>query len=114
MDSTVNYIRQRLSLRTPLAKALDLTSQFVNSLSLTKPPTDPDKLEMFIAAELAKVKAIAPSVKKFDRDFPSPALSIIELYAKQNGKLWHYILIPHTIVDRSYSFDYIKSQTALK
>lgn len=76
MDSHINNIRQRLSLRTPLAKALELTSQFANSLSLAKPPTDPDKLEMFIAAELAKVKAITPSVKKFDRNFPSLAFSI--------------------------------------
>lgn len=76
MDSQVNYIRQRLSLRAPLAKALELTSQFANSLSLSKPPTDPDKLEMFIAAEFVKVKAIVPTVKKFDRDFPSLAFSI--------------------------------------
>lgn len=76
MDSIVNNIRQRLSLRTPLAKALELTARLTDSLSLVKPPTDPDKLEMFIAAELAKVKAIVPSVKKFDRDFPSLAFSI--------------------------------------
>lgn len=76
MDSIVNNIRQRLSLRTPLAKALELTSRLTDKLSLQKPPTDPDKLEMFIAAELAKIKAIVPSVKKFDRDFPSLAFSI--------------------------------------
>lgn len=76
MDSIVNNIRQRLSLRTPLAKALELTARLTDSLSLAKPSTDPDKLEMFIAAELAKVKAIVPSVKKFDRDFPSLAFSI--------------------------------------
>lgn len=76
MDSQVNSIRQRLSLRTPLAKAFELTSQLTDSLSLAKPPTDTDELEMFIAAELAKVKAIVPSVKSFDRDFPSLAFSI--------------------------------------
>lgn len=76
MDSQVNYIRQRLSLRTPLAKALELTSRLTDKLSLQKPPTDPDKLEMFIAAELAKLKSIVPTVKSFDRDFPSLAFSI--------------------------------------
>ena len=76
MDSQVNYIRQRLSLRTPLAKALELTSRLTDKLSLQKPSTDPDKLEMFIAAELAKVKSIVPTVKSFDRDFPSIAFSI--------------------------------------
>lgn len=76
MDSQVNYIRQRLSLRKPLAKALELTERITDKLSLKKPPTDPDMLEMFIAAELAKVKSIVPTVKGFDRDFPSLAFSI--------------------------------------
>lgn len=76
MDSQVNYIRQRLSLRKPLAAALELTSRLTDKLSLQKPPTDPGMLKMFIAAELAKVKSIVPAVKGFDRDFPSLAFSI--------------------------------------
>ena len=76
MDSTVNYIRQRLSLRKPLAKALELTARLTDNLSLQKPSTDLDMLEMFISAELAKVKSIVPMVKGFDRDFPSLAFSI--------------------------------------
>lgn len=76
MDSQVNYIRQRLSLRKPLAKALELTACLTDKLSLHKPPTDPDILEMFIAAELAKIKAVVPTIKSFDRDFPSLAFSI--------------------------------------
>lgn len=76
MDPQANYIRQRLSLRKPLAKALELTARITDKLSLKKPPTDPDMLEMFIAAELAKVKSIVPTVKGFDRDFPSLAFSI--------------------------------------
>ncbi len=76
MDSLVNYIRQRLSLRRPLAKALELTARLTDKLTLQKPPTDTDMLEMFIAAELAKVKSIVPTVKGFDRDFPSLAFSI--------------------------------------
>lgn len=76
MDSPINYIRQRLSLRKPLAKALELTENLIDKLSLQKPPTDPDMLEMFITAELAKVKSIVPTVRGFDRDFPSLAFSI--------------------------------------
>lgn len=76
MDSQVNYISQRLSLRQPLALALELTARISDKLSLKKPPADPDMLEMFIAAELAKVKSIVPTVKGFDRDFPSLAFSI--------------------------------------
>lgn len=76
MDSPINYIRQRLSLRKPLANALELTARLTDKLSLQKPPTDPDMLEMFITAELAKVKSVVPTVKGFDRDFPSLAFSI--------------------------------------
>lgn len=76
MDSQVNYIRQRLSLRKPLANALELTARLTDKLSLQKPPTDPDMLEKFITAELTKVKSIVPTVKGFDRDFPSLAFSI--------------------------------------
>ena len=33
--------------------------------------------------------------------------------AKNGGKPWRYIIIPHTLVDRSYSFNYILSQAKL-
>ena len=56
MDAQVNNIRQRLSLRQPLVRALELTAHLTDKLSLQKPPTDTDMLETFIAAELSKVK----------------------------------------------------------
>ncbi|MDE5773949.1 MAG: hypothetical protein K2H86_05780, partial [Muribaculaceae bacterium] len=37
-----------------------------------------------------------------------------EFTAKNGGKSWHYIIIPHTLVDRSYSFNYILQQAKLK
>lgn len=76
MDSQVNYIRQRLSLRKPLAKALELIARLTDDLSLQKPPTNTDTLEKFISAELTKIKSIEPTIKGFDRDFPSLAFSI--------------------------------------
>lgn len=76
MDSITSYISQRLSLRKPLAKALELTAQLTDKLSLQKPSTNPDMLEKFITAELAMAKSIVPTVKSFDRDFPSLAFSI--------------------------------------
>lgn len=76
MNSKVNTIRQRLSLREPLAQALDLTSRLCDSLSLKKPPTDQTELKSFLTAELGKVKAVVQSVKSFERDFPSLAFSI--------------------------------------
>lgn len=75
MDS-VNYIRQRLSLRKPLAEALELTARLTEKLSLQKPPTDERALKDYITEELEAVKSIVPSVKGFDRDFPSLAFSI--------------------------------------
>ena len=33
MDSQINYIRQRLSLRKPLAKALELTARLTDKLA---------------------------------------------------------------------------------
>lgn len=37
-----------------------------------------------------------------------------EFTAKNGGKTWQYVIIPHTLVDCSYSFNYILSQTKLK
>lgn len=76
MNTVVNNIRQRLSLRKPLAEALDLTSRIVDNLSLQKPPKDEAELKVFLKKELTEVKAIVPTVKDFDRDFPSLAFSI--------------------------------------
>ena len=76
MNAAVNMIRQRLSLREPLAKALDLTSHIVEKLSLQKPPTETGALADFLKKEVDKVKSLVPSFKDFDRDFPSLAFSI--------------------------------------
>lgn len=76
MNTVANNIRQRLSLRRPLAEALDLTSRIVDNLSLQKPPKDETELKTFLKEELTKVKAIVPMVKDFDREFPSLAFSI--------------------------------------
>lgn len=47
MNSQVNYIRQRLSLRKPLAEALELTSRLTDKLSLQKlPKTAPQSLTL--------------------------------------------------------------------
>lgn len=76
MDSQVNNIRQRLSLREPLAKALDLTSRLVDRLSLQKPSQDGAELTDFLKKEVAEINSIVPTFKDFDRDFPSLAFSI--------------------------------------
>lgn len=45
------------------------------------------------------------------REFCTHATAFTTL---NGGKPWHYIVIPHDFVDRSYSFNYILSQTKLK
>ena len=37
-----------------------------------------------------------------------------EFTAQNGGKPWRYVIIPHTLVDRSYSFNYILQQSKLK
>ena len=68
MDTTADYIKQRLSLREPLQESLDILSQLSNTLSLKK--------DVELEEELQKVRALFPSCTHFDRDFPSIAYSI--------------------------------------
>lgn len=56
MNPTANNIKQRLSLREPLAKALDVVVRLTDTLSLSKP--DPDTLDEFIKSELAKAQTV--------------------------------------------------------
>lgn len=74
MNPTANNIKQRLSLREPLAKALDVVVRLTDTLSLSKP--EPDTLDDFIKSELAKTQTVYPLCKDFERDFPSFAFSI--------------------------------------
>lgn len=68
MDTTADYIKQRLSLREPLQESLDILAQLCSTLSLKK--------DEVLGEELEKVKTLFPSCTHFDRDFPSIAYSI--------------------------------------
>lgn len=76
MNPITQNIKQRLSLRKPLAEALDVTAKIVEKLSLTKPPQMDAELSVFLKKELDEVKTIVPTIRDFDRDFPSLAFSI--------------------------------------
>lgn len=76
MNTITQNIKQRLSLRKPLAEALDVTARIAGNLSLEKPPKDETELSDFLKKELDKVKSVVPTIKDFDRDFPSLAFSI--------------------------------------
>ncbi|RGV49747.1 restriction endonuclease subunit R [Bacteroides intestinalis] len=75
MNKIAINIRQRLSLRKPLAEALDVVEHLTDLLSLEKQPADADNAA-FLKKELAKVKIQFPHVKDFEREFPSFAFSI--------------------------------------
>ncbi|MDE5848983.1 MAG: hypothetical protein K2H38_02470, partial [Muribaculaceae bacterium] len=55
----------------------------------------------------ADVQAKAEAAREFCR-------RATEFTAQNGGKPWKYIIIPHTLVDRSYSFNYILQQVKLQ
>lgn len=75
MNKIATNLRQRLSLRKPLAEALDVVERLTDTLSLAKQTPDADT-SAFLREELAKVKTLFPHVKDFEREFPSFAFSI--------------------------------------
>ena len=99
MNSIVPNIKQRLSLRKPLAEALDVTAGIVEKLSLAKPPLEEQELKVFLKKELEEVKAIVPTIKDFDRDFPSLAFSIATGIGKTRlmGAIIAYLHLKHGI-----------------
>lgn len=74
MNTIANNIMQRLSLREPLCKALDVVVKLTDKLSLKMPIVE--EQTAFLEAEMAKVQEICPQCKDFERDFPSFAFSI--------------------------------------
>lgn len=82
MNTICQNIKQRLSLREPLAEALDVLYRLVDKLTLAKPPKlgnkegDETAYKQYLQEELQKAQTICPSCKDFERDFPSFAFSI--------------------------------------
>ena len=55
----------------------------------------------------SEVQAKAEAASEFCR-------SASEFTAQSGGKPWHYVIIPHTLVDRGYTFNYILNQVKLR
>ena len=70
-----NNIKQRLSLREPLAEALDVMAKLVEQLDFKNRPSG-EAYAAFLEEQLSKVRAICPACKNFEREFPSFAFSI--------------------------------------
>ena len=75
MDSIYNGIRQRMSLREPLAEALEVVTRLVDKLTLKK-PEDTDKYSDYLKEQLKLAQEVSPSCASFERKFPSFAFSI--------------------------------------
>src|SRR5574344_2481942 len=74
MNNTVNYIKQRLSLRQPLGEALEVVEKITDVIALEKAP-EHNKAE-FLKEQLSKAQSIIPQCKDFERNFPSFSFSI--------------------------------------
>ena len=75
MNNIVNNIKQRLSLREPLAEALEVVAKLTDKLVLKKPAVETD-YEAYLKEQLKLAQEVCPYCKNFERDFPSFAFSI--------------------------------------
>ena len=75
MNNIVNNIKQRLSLREPLAEALEVVAKLTDKLALKKPSAEAD-YEAYLKEQLKLAQEVCPFCKNFERDFPSFAFSI--------------------------------------
>ena len=74
MNQIANNIKQRMSLREPLGKALDVVVKLTDKLSLKKPNVE--EQDAFLKVEMTKAQEVCPLCKDFEREFPSFAFSI--------------------------------------
>ena len=70
-NEMLRQVQSRLSMREPLAKCLSVIADLTNNLSLKKRPANPTEQKAFLAGELDKACEIVPSLKGFERTFPS-------------------------------------------
>lgn len=75
MNSIVNNIKQRLSLREPLAEALEVVAKLTDKIALKKPSVE-EEYEAYLKEQLKLAQEVCPFCKSFERDFPSFAFSI--------------------------------------
>lgn len=75
MDAISSSIKQRMSLREPLAEALDVVTRLTEKLALKKPEIESEYSE-YLEQQLTLAKEVCPFIKSFERDFPSFAFSI--------------------------------------
>ena len=75
MSEIIDTIRQRMSLREPLAEALGIVARLTDRLDLKK-PEDESEYAGYLVRQLALAKEVCPDCRSFERNFPSFAFSI--------------------------------------
>ena len=75
MNSISQNIKQRLSLREPLAEALEVVAKLTDKLALKKPATD-EEYDAYLKEQLGLAQEVCSFCKNFEREFPSFAFSI--------------------------------------
>lgn len=75
MSEIIDAIRQRMSLREPLAEALGIVARLTDRLDLKK-PEDESEYAGYLVRQLALAKEVCPDCRSFERNFPSFAFSI--------------------------------------
>ena len=68
MNTVVNNIKQRLSLREPLAEALEIVAKLTDKLALKKPTKNED-YETYLEEQLKLAQEVSPYCKDFERIF---------------------------------------------
>ncbi|OVE73943.1 hypothetical protein BVX94_02395 [bacterium B17] len=68
MNHTANYVRNRLSLRAPQERSLEIMSELAEKLALSK--------TVDLPAELKKVEELYPTCTDFEREFPSMCFAL--------------------------------------
>src|SRR5262245_13802965 len=74
MDSSLNAIANRLSLRPPQRESLEILARVCELLALDQVVSGGQKLDL--ATALNTIKADFPSITDFERDFPSMCFAL--------------------------------------
>lgn len=110
MNTIANNIKQRMSLREPLGKALDVVVKLTEVLSLKKPTQEEN--EALVKEELIymiETKAENDINNEDVQEKKKSAMEYCSIVSKDTSKPWQYILIPHNAISRTMQFDYVIS-----
>lgn len=76
MNSEATYIKNRLSLRPPQTRSLEILADLADTLTMKKGPSDDGERSNWLAGELGKIQSQHPTCKDFERSFPSVCFAL--------------------------------------